>query len=128
MPSSKERPTLFPTTPLLFHGASISDASGKCKAIKRKRKSKAIKRQTKPINQPINQPTVSNRPPRILNINFQSCKTKIQELQHLAHSIRPDLFYYILFVLLFYLFDCSTHVTGMNIHVTGHMYIIHVYL
>ena len=50
------------------------------------RKSKPIKRQTKPINQP----TILNRPLRIININFQSCKTKTQELQHLIHSIKPD--------------------------------------
>ena len=34
--------------------------------------------------------TAFNRPLRIVNINFQSCKNKLQELQHIAHSVKPD--------------------------------------
>ena len=35
-------------------------------------------------------PTAFSRPLRIVNINFQSCKNKLQELQHIAHSVKPD--------------------------------------
>ena len=34
--------------------------------------------------------TAFNRPLRILTINFQSCKNKVQELEHLASSVKPD--------------------------------------
>ena len=34
--------------------------------------------------------TAINRPISIVNINFQSCRNKLQELQHIAHSVKPD--------------------------------------
>ena len=35
-------------------------------------------------------PTAFSIPLRIVNINFQSCKNKLQELQHIAHSVKLD--------------------------------------
>ena len=33
--------------------------------------------------------TAFNRPHCIVNINFQCCRNKLQELQHIAHSVKP---------------------------------------
>ena len=35
-------------------------------------------------------PKAFSGPLRIVNINFQYCKNKLQELQHIAHSVKPD--------------------------------------